>query len=304
MSDQTPRPLRQYLPVEVDLDDLMDDIMGDAAKHADDLISSTVGKKGLGATVDRVQLNAIKARMRKESDETWKSVGKTIAKKIPDAAAAAAKDLLLEDQARLRAIGIDSKVYRDSVLMQATDNVPTLIARGANNIPLADSVYGAKNLADGMVDRVINRNILLGRSAKQMADEVRNLIDPNVRGGVSYAAKRLGRTELNNAFHTTQVNLRRNTPWVVAMLWNLSGSHPKPDECNEYAETSHYTGGQPGAYRTNEVPQKPHPNCLCFMTSIENSEEEFINSFIDGEYDTYLDERIASLRIDYVKRGR
>lgn len=288
-------PLGKYIPVEIDMDDLLNEVMGEASEHADKLIKDSAGKKGLGAAVDRTQLNAIRSEMRKQSEETWGKVGGTIAKKMPDAAVAAAEFGLEEDRAILKASGLDKiPQYRNSVLYTATDNVPTLLARGANGIPLSESVYGTKNIADGMVDKVINRNILLGRSAKDMADDVRDLIDPDVKGGVSYAAKRLGRTELNNAFHTTQVK-RLEEPWVVAVLWNLSGSHPKPDECNEYAESVHYTGGVPGAYRQGEVPGKPHPNCLCYMTTIANDEDDFMDSFMNGDYDTFIDERIARL---------
>jgi hypothetical protein len=73
------------------------------------------------------------------------------------------------------------------------------------------------------------------------------------------------------------------------MRWNLSGSHPEPDECNEYAEQSHMPNGEAGLWLPEEVPLKPHPNCLCYVTPENVSRDQFIADFESGKYDTYVD---------------
>jgi hypothetical protein len=99
---------------------------------------------------------------------------------------------------------------------------------------------------------------------------------------------RLGRTELNNAFHTTTQRLYEKQPWVTAMKWNLSSSHPEGDICDEYAFDAHIPHGEAGVWRKGDVPSKPHPNCLCFTTPVTVSDDEFAKQFTDGKYDEYL----------------
>jgi hypothetical protein len=139
------------------------------------------------------------------------------------------------------------------------------------------------------VDRQVNLAILSGESWKELGDRVKGSINPNVRGGVAYAAKRLGRTELNNAFHTAQRVAHEKEPWVDSFVWHLSGSHSTPDECDEYAREVHYPGGLPGHFQKGSLPNKPHPQCLCYTTAESIDEDSFVNAFLDGKYDTYLD---------------
>jgi hypothetical protein len=281
-------PLQHYLPVQNVLDRQLATILYDAAAHAEKLILQYEGKVGIGAKVDIVQLRAMKRSLKEQADAYWKGIGTATGKMYGPAAVAAAESGAAELRAMLREHGLSPSEYRAAKLIQAVDGVPALLARGANGIPLAESVYGSANLANGWVDRTINRGILLGRSAKQIAADVAHLIRPDVRGGVSYAAFRLGRTELNNAFHRTYINQHQDEPWVYGFKWNLSGSHPEPDECNEYAQDTHYAGGEPGVFRTDAVPGKPHPQCLCYVTAEMESEEEFMNNLLN-EHLPYMD---------------
>lgn len=117
------------------------------------------------------------------------------------------------------------------------------------------------------------------------------MIDPSTPGGVSYAAKRLGRTELNNAFHTTQQASAEVNPFVMALRWNLSLSHKKPDRCDELAD-GHSRGKTSGIYLPSDLPRKPHPQCLCYTTNEMMDEDEFLNlvsnpDYLDGLIDEY-----------------
>jgi hypothetical protein len=165
-------------------------------------------------------------------------------------------------------------------------------ARMDNGISLSDQVYKTQALSNGLVDREINRGLLLGRTAKQIAESVRGFISPSTPGGVSYAAERLARTEINNAFHRAQIDQRLDSPFTTGFKWHLSGSHPRPDACNDYADSVHFKDGDPGVFKPSEVPGKPHPNCLCFLTTEQVSEDEFIQGFVQGKYNTYIDEQV------------
>lgn len=281
-------PLQHYLPIQGQLDKELATILYDASAHAEKTILSYEGKAGIGAAVDRAQLRQMKKVLDAQAADYWNGIGHATAGQYgPAAAAAAAVDAPVP--------GLPP-IYEKAKLLQAVDNVPTLIARGVNNIPLAESVYGSMNIANGYVDQTINRGILLGRSAKQIAADVSHLIRPDVRGGVSYAAYRLGRTELNNAFHRSYVNQHQDEPWVAGMKWHLSGSHPVADECNEYAESSHFKGGEAGVFRTDEVPGKPHPQCLCYVTTVQLDEDEFIEKLANGDFDEHIDSTIYGNR--------
>jgi hypothetical protein len=78
---------------------------------------------------------------------------------------------------------------------------------------------------------------------------------------------RLARTELNNAFHLSQIYSFYDRPYILGVKWNLSESHPRPDECNEYAQGDHVGMGS-GVFRVQDTPAKPHPNCFCYLTPV------------------------------------
>lgn len=91
---------------------------------------------------------------------------------------------------------------------------------------------------------------------------------------------RLSRTEINNAFHEQQKRAG-DKPWVEGVKWNLSGSHPRPDTCNDYANQSNGLGR--GVFKTGDVPDKPHPQCLCYLTYETLSPEAFLDALGTGK---------------------
>jgi hypothetical protein len=167
--------------------------------------------------------------------------------------------------------------------------VQSLISRKENGITLSDKVYRNKALSQGYVDRAINNGLLLGKSAAEIAKDVIGYIDPNVRGGASYAAMRLGRSEVLNAYHTTAINRYKANPWVEKVKWNLSGSHPRPDECNEYADSVHIKNGKAGEFFPEDIPAKPHPNCLCYIEPVVMDLDTFAKNFKSGKFDDYVE---------------
>ena len=260
----------------------------DAANEADRIIRSLEGKTGTGARVKSAQV-----ALAKTNAEMWGAVGDATKIGIGDAFDAAATRAALFDEDLFRAAGINASYWRMSQLATARNGIGAYIARAHNKMTLSERVYRNTALSRGYVERALNNGLLLGKSAKEIAKDVVGFINPDVAGGASYAAMRLARTEINNAYHNQSKEHYEKTPWVENVRWNLSGSHPVPDECDEYAEGVFIVGGEPGVFRTQDAPQKPHPNCLCFITPVTMSTDKFIEKFQAGEFDTWINEQMG-----------
>lgn len=287
-----PNPLQRYLVVQRVVDREMAAVLRDAANEGERLIEKLATSKGIGARVERAQAQLMVRGLRKQQGELWGSISKTLQQGMARAGAQAAEAENLINRVVFNAIGGPIPELERAMQVRAQAAVQAYVARTDNDIPLSSQVYRSQKLSEGLVAREVNRGILLGQSARQIADRVRTSIRPDVPGGVSYAAKRLGRTELNNAFHRAQIDQRKDSPFTEGFKWHLSGSHPRPDACNDYADDVHYKGGDRGVYRPSEVPGKPHPNCLCYLTTVQVGEDEFVARFLKGEYNTYIDSNV------------
>lgn len=151
-----------------------------------------------------------------------------------------------------------------------------------SKIPLSQQVYRTEALASGQVDRIINSSLATGDSAADIAKKVRSSIDPSTPGGVAYAAKRLGRTEINNAFHAQSIADIEDKPWVDDVNWNLSKVHvPQGCKCEEYAAIR--------VFSNDSIPDKPHPQCMCYTTPNATNFDDFKANLLAGIYDDYID---------------
>ena len=154
---------------------------------------------------------------------------------------------------------------------------------------MSSRVYQTKALANHWVDKLVTTSIMRGDSAQQIANAVKTSIKPDTPGGVSYAAMRLGRTELNNAFHATSITLAQDRPWIESMAWNLSATHEfastsKPEICETYAAK---------VWHVDQVPAKPHPQCRCFVTPQLEAWETFVRHLTAGQYRSWEQENAA-----------
>lgn len=288
------RPLISYLRVQRANDRAILDMLRQAANDIELELFASQSKFKLSDRVRTDQLLMAKARINRRMEKLWLDIGDQVQAGKAAAAAAAVEDAY--PQAWLKKVmpAEDVEYLMRSARASAERGIDVAEARvNLSRIPLAESVYKNGAHANGIIDEIVNSGLAAGLSAKEIANGVSAFINPNTPGGVKYAAMRLGRTELNNAFHATQVQAGIDTPWTTALKWNLSGSHPVPDECNEYAESVHYEGGEAGVFKPEEVPAKPHPNCLCYTTPETDSEDEFIRKLEAGEYDDYLDEEFG-----------
>lgn len=284
-----PEPLQHFFGAYKPTEAEMRQVLEDAAEEAERNIPKLLEKHTTGASIQAAQLALILREVRAQQNAMWGDLGGVIRDGMERASLAAVEGETAIDR-YLRRAGLDMPELRQSFRAQAQRGFRNVLAKGFNGIPLSRQVYKTQALAQGWVDRQIRKALILQTDAKTLARQVRQFIDPNVKGGVSFAAFRLARTELNNAFHTVAIE-RADEPWSNGMQWHLSGSHPpsppgKPEACELLARID--LGLGIGVHPKGKVPRKPHPQCLCYVTQQVIGEDEFLDRLLGGDYDEYL----------------
>lgn len=281
-------PIQIYAKATQRTDKDIQRILQAASKDAQKAAEAAAKSAKIGGKVTAAQQRLIVNSVNGKMQELWETTGHLTVFGQKEAAAAAlnASDFLAD-----KVYGGAAKDQRiRSVQAQARAGVDAFISREENMLPLSERVYSNLVLAQGKVQLEVQKALIRGLSARDLADNVAGLISPKVPGGISYAAMRLARTEINNAFHFSQIRYTRDMPWVEGYQWHLSGSHPtnqKNDPCPDMARRDHDGMGR-GVYSKNRVPGKPHPQCLCFITNVTASEGEFERNLSRGSYDRYL----------------
>lgn len=267
--------------------------MRDGANEAERMVRRLGRVDGLPAEIRRAQYEQSLRALRSLQRDLWGQVDGVTVRSINrsiDLGAAGTRrlDRFLEESIKGRRGEIlINNVTGNTFNIAARNSVFNVTSRLKNGIDLSKLVYRNEALANGKVAATINRGLILNRSAKEIADTVRKYIHPNVPGGQSYAAMRLGRTEINNAFHQTTIDAAKNEPWVEGFKWNLSASHSHPDPCNDYATQDDDDLGS-GVFKRSNVPAKPHPQCLCYITAITVDIDVFINNLVGGKYNKWI----------------
>jgi hypothetical protein len=284
-----PEPLQRFFGAYKPTASDMGRTLEDAAQEIERLLPKLFEQHTTGSQIKAAQLALILREVRAQQHAMWADLGITMRDGMEKSALAAVQGENIIDRYLARN-GMDMPDLRASFRAQAMRGFKNVLAKGFNGISLSRQVYKTEALANGWIDKVIRRGLILQTSAKDLAKQVHDFIDPNVKGGVSFAAFRLARTELNNAFHTVAVD-RADEPWAKGVGWHLSGSHPpgppgKPEVCERYARVDHGLGT--GIWLPGQVPKKPHPQCLCYITQEVVGEDEFIDKLLAGDYDEHL----------------
>jgi hypothetical protein len=269
-----------YLRLQQAADKELRDILRSAARAAGREVAKLPGNT-VSEQVRRAQYQQARLGIHETIDAMWSETGQSIAGNMPQAvgiANDAAADII-----DALGKGIDPELIR-GMEASARNAAERVNSRLISRIDLSPRVYKNAALSKGKIDAIVNESLALGRSAREIAQLVMQYILPNTSGGASYAAMRLGRTELNNAFHAANLENYKDHPWVVGVQWWLSGSHPRNDICNDLA-----SGGEgDGFYLPNQVPSKPHPQCLCYTTAATPSATSFRRNLLSGDYDDWL----------------
>jgi hypothetical protein len=98
-------------------------------------------------------------------------------------------------------------------------------------------------------------------------DQVDHIVERWVVDRARYQARMIARTETVQAFAEVYTQTTQQQPYVVGYRWTLSGSHPRPDDCDVLAHQD-LDGLGPGGYLAGNVPSAPHPNDLCSQVAI------------------------------------
>lgn len=269
-------PLTSYLPIENASIKGIDAILKRAARDLERDILKAAGDS-VSAEVNRAQLEAQLKAIKTHLKGDWRDIAAAITRGQA-AAVAAAERVLAEYQWPLFKSLVDRATF-DAVVnneaLRAASGVRTLMDRlGGSYLPLSKQVYKTEALVNGWVDNSVNSALARGLTAREFAREVRQFIDPAVPGGASYAARRLARTEINNAYHVGTLRRYADSGVVEEVDWNLSSSHPEGDECDDYKAQS--------PWPVDNVPKKPHPQCLCFLTPALPEPDEFLAKMLAG----------------------
>lgn len=263
------------------------------SKDADSALYEVASSNTFSSGVRAAQIRLAKKEMDNLLEGMFKSVT-TIIKDGQKTVAGAAANALSETDRRFLVAALSStgdvKSYLESQKLSASIGVANAISRVTkSDIPLSARVYRTEKLANRWVQNQVNSAIMRGSSAKEIAKIAKGSIRPDTPGGVSYAALRLGRTELNNAFHATAITLSQNRPWIQEMGWYLSKTHThnplKPEICEDYARHK---------FQINSVPPKPHPQCRCYVAPILEDFDIFSSRLTSGQYNDWIKENASS----------
>lgn len=278
------RPLLSYLKVQQEFDRELAQLLKKASITAEAEIKRLAGSGNISARVTRARLLMMRKNLLLQQAELWSNIGDMVKAGRLDAASAAIETNFSYQRRLLGSMMTETAVddLLASVQASARRTVAVAGARlsGLSERPLSSRVYDSRAWSNKLLAGRINDALATGKTARELATIVRDLIRPDVPGGVSYAAQRLGRTELNNAFHATAVQDAVNNPIITGMEWHLSGSHRQPDECNTFAGI---------VYLPADVPGKPHPQCFCYVTPVVPDRDTFIRNFMSGRYDSYIE---------------
>lgn len=285
-------PLLEYLGVQEEIDRDLARVLELAARQASRRVRDLNLRGTFSSSVRAAQLQKVLAEIARVQRDTWvDGVGPIILRSYPKAYDAAERSFGIIEAVLTRVFG-DTRGQALAQSFREAAKAGLELDRVRRARALSPRVYRGAALAQGKVERQIRAGIIQGLSPRELADSVHQYISPRTPGGASYAAMRLARTELNNAFHEAQ-RIQGEAPWVNAMVWNLSKTHAgkKPDACDLLARQNAHGLGR-GKYPADQLPDKPHPQCMCFTTYDLISESEMLE-----QLPRLINQRVAASRI-------
>lgn len=279
--------LVRFLQVQQASDKQVNRVLNEALEDLNAKLATLDGKPGIGAATRRAQLVGNRGVINSVLSLLYKKLGDIVRSGQAQAASSASAAERAEAAQVLMILVPDPakrKVLQKSLEQTAIRNIQSTMTRVLQTQqPLSKRIYRSQKNTQVRVNRIVNSHLAQGSSAEDMAKDLRRLFNPKVPGGVSYAAKRLARTEINNAFHAQSISDMQDRPWIDQVRWNLSKSHPvkQPhDACDDYARI--------GLFPPDHVPPKPHPNCFCYVTPDLPDINTLTNDFLAGKFNAWI----------------
>lgn len=252
-----------------------------------------------GREMERARVLAVRKAILEEQAKFYERMGNVVQRRRVEAAARAIQVSGRYDEAVFRRAGREEDLRALSESLEETEaKAPeALVARlspGGSRMDLSQRVYRTQAYTKGLLERRINSALTRGLTAQEFAREVRDLINPNTPGGVRFAALRLARSEINNAYHAMAIRAAELKPWVTGMQWHTSDSHSRPDKCDQLNKEIFSP--------PTETPLKPHPQCMCYVTQVigdpdksdEENDDDFLDDLVSGLFDDFLDDHGAN----------
>lgn len=281
----------RYMNLEAKQDVEIRKILAQAAQDAQKQITALDKKKSFSAGVKSAQLKLVMDEIKDVLADGFKQLTPVLSNGQKQAASGVIRAFNATDRAYLEAAFKDvggTKAISAFVSVQrkeAQSGIAALVSKTNDfGYPLSGRVYRTRSLATGWVQNTVARQLVLRSSAAQIANTVRSSILTNTPGGVGYAAMRLGRTELNNAFHAQAIQTGKDRPWVNGMVWHTSRSHKVVNGKVEVCETLNGRN-----FSNAQVPPKPHPQCYCYIVPDVESFDSFITHLTAGQYKGWID---------------
>lgn len=280
--------LLRYVTVQQLYDKKIVSALQHASVQAGEVADKLTGDN-IGARTKRYQTNLVRHEIRDIIKNMFKDLVPTLNAGQQDAAEAAAKAALAQDAKVLNALfpnASERKAWEAGFVQSARHGIAAMATRILNtNLPLSKRVYKSSAFATGQLDRKINSHLALGSSAVDFAKDIRQFVSPKTPGGVNYAAMRLARSEINNAFHAMSIQSAQEFPWTESVEWHLSKSHKENpgDLCEVYAAQQYFD--------KNMVPPKPHPQCLCYVVPQTTEWSDFAMQLESGAYDDFFESK-------------
>ncbi|AEE95298.1 hypothetical protein [Mahella australiensis] len=156
---------------------------------------------------------------------------------------------------------------------------------GKDGLKLSDRIWRTGEHVNNNLKVMVEDAVARGLDSRELAKQVQQYMQPGkwtamkketrrrlgVSSNVSYEAMRLARTEMSHAYHEATILANQSSPSYMGIIWMLSGSHPLPDVCDDYAS---HNGD--GFWPKGSEPPLPHPQCLCVALPKHERPDAFV----------------------------
>lgn len=277
-----PNPLPEVLRVQQKMDVKLRSILVQAALTTARKIIALGNTPGIGARTREAQLGLFLQYLKTEQTDLWvHTIYPLIVKTMSEAADIAdSGEEYLEQVLRVALGEKQADFFLEGIKVQA--RIASKFDLDSRAQVLSRRVWKNVDRNIGRIQLVVQKHLVTGSvNAKELAADVKKFIDPSTPGGTSYAAMRLARTEITQAFHGRQKSIAESHDYVRGTKWNLSRTHASKvpsghDICDVLAQ-GHSNGLSKGVYAPDGIPDKPHPQCLCYLTYELPSDRELTN---------------------------